>query len=91
MRRDEAVASVMGWRDHEESQAYMILDWLVLLGARDEALDEVDRIVQMEREQFSTLNGLLATERLRGEPRFDAAVAELGIPDPPPAAEKVTW
>jgi len=91
MRRDEAVASVMGWRDHEESQAYMILDWLVLLGARDEALDEVDRIVQTDGVDLSTLNALLVTEPLRGEPRFDAAIAALRIPDPPPEAEAIPW
>ncbi|MBT8477764.1 MAG: hypothetical protein KJO06_02530 [Gemmatimonadetes bacterium] len=90
-RRDEAVASLLGWRDHEETQAYMILDWLLLLGARDEALDEVDRIVDIGGEQTSTLNATFSTESLRGEPRFDAAIAGLGIPDPPPAAEAITW
>jgi adenylate cyclase len=89
--RDEAVAAVLGWRDHEESQAYMILDWLVFLGARDEALDEVDRIVDTGGEQASTLNATFSTETLRGEPRFDAAIATLGIPDPPPAAEQIPW
>jgi len=85
-KRDEAVAAVLGWRDHEDTQEYLLLDWLALLDARDAALDEVDRMVRMGGEQRSALNAMLATKILRGEPRFDAAIATLGIPDPPPPA-----
>jgi len=90
-RRDEAVAAVLGWRDNEETQEYLLVDWLVLLDARDAALDEVDRILQMGGEQRSTLNGMLGTRLLRGEPRFDAAIASLDIPDPLPAVEPIPW
>jgi TolB-like protein/Tfp pilus assembly protein PilF len=90
-RRDGAVAAVGSWQEHEESQSYVILDWLVLLGAREEALDVIDRMFETARNELSSLNALLVTELLRGEPRFDAAIASLGIPDPPPPAEKVTW
>jgi TolB-like protein/Tfp pilus assembly protein PilF len=86
-KREQAVAAVLGWRDHEDTQEYLLLDWLALLDARDAALDEVDRMVEIGSEQRSTLNAMIATEILRGEPRFDAAIAALGIPDPPPAAE----
>jgi len=85
-RRTEAAAAVRGWRDHEETQEYLIIDWLVLLDAREEALDEVDRVLQAGGEQRSALNAMVATKALRGEPRFDAAIAALGIPDPPPSA-----
>jgi TolB-like protein len=90
-KREQAVAAVLGWRDHEDTQEYLLLDWLALLDARDAALDEVDRMVQMGSEQRSTLNALIATKVLRGEPRFEAAIASLGIPDPLPAAVPIPW
>lgn len=90
-RRDEAVAAVRSWEGHPETQLWMTVDWLVLLGAREEALDVVEAMVESEPPDLSTLNALLATEMLRGEPRFEAALATLNIPDPPPAAEAVTW
>jgi len=90
-RRDEAVAAVRSWEGHPETQLYMTVDWLVLLGVRAEALDVVEAMVESEPPDLSTLNALLATEMLRGEPRFEAAVATLNIPDPPPAAEAVPW
>jgi TolB-like protein len=90
-RRDEAVAAVRSWEGHPETQLYMTVDWLVLLGARAEALDVVEALVESEPPDLSTLNALLATEMLRGEPRFEAALATLNIPDPPPTAEEVTW
>jgi len=90
-RRDEAVAAVRSWGGHPETQLYMTVDWLVLLGARAEALDVVEAMVESEPPDLSTLNALLATEMLRGDPRFDAALATLNIPDPQPAAEEVTW
>jgi len=90
-RRDEAVAAVRSWGGHPETQLYMTVDWLVLLGARAEALDVVEAMVESEPPDLSTLNALLATEMLRGDPRFEAALATLNIPDPPPAAEAVTW
>ena len=39
----------------------------------------------------SSLNAMLVTEILRGEPRFEAAIATLNIPDPPPEAEAISW
>ena len=90
-KRDEAVAAVLGWWDNAESQEYLLVDWLVLLDARDAALDQVDRMLQMGGEQRSTLNAMLATKVLRGEPRFDAVIATLGIPDPPPAVVPIPW
>jgi hypothetical protein len=69
----------------------MTVDFLALLGAREEALDVIEAMVESEVPDLSTLNTMLVTERLRGEPRFEAALATLNIPDPPPAAEAVTW
>lgn len=90
-RRPAAVEALLAWEDHEEMQAFMIVDWLALLGARAEALDVVDRLVQSAPPDLSSLNAMVATRILRGEPRFDAAVRALGIPDPPPEAEPVPW
>jgi CO/xanthine dehydrogenase Mo-binding subunit len=56
----------------------MIIGWLALLGARAEALDAVERLVRSASPDLSGLNAMLATRILRGEPRFDAAVAALG-------------
>jgi len=89
--RDEAVEAVQRWGEHPETQPWMTVDFLALLGAREEALDVIEAMVESEVPDLSTLNTMLVTERLRGEPRFDAALATLNIPDPPPAAEAVTW
>jgi hypothetical protein len=64
---------------------------LELLGAREEALDVVDRMFETSPHELSSLNSLLVTDALRGEPRFDAAIEALGIPDPPPAIVPVPW
>jgi len=88
---DEAVAAVLTWLEHGETQAYLVVDWLVLLGAREEALDLVDRMFETSPHELSSLNALLVTDALRGEPRFDAAIAALNIPDPLPAAVPVPW
>ncbi|MEK6253608.1 MAG: tetratricopeptide repeat protein, partial [Gemmatimonadales bacterium] len=89
--RDEAAAAVLTWLEHGETQAYWVVDWLVLLGAREEALDLVDRMFETSPHELSSLNALLVTGALRGEPRFDAAIAALNIPDPLPAAVPVPW
>jgi TolB-like protein len=90
-QRDEAVSATLGWLDYGDTQSYWILDWLVLLGAREEALDVVEGMFETSPHEVSAINASTATHALRGEPRFDAAVAALGIPDPPPAAEAITW
>ena len=90
-RRDDAVAAALLWLEHEATQSYWILDWLSLLGARQEAFVVIDRMFETDRNELSSLNASMATETLRGDPRFDAAVAALGIPEPPPAAEEVRW
>lgn len=89
--RDEAAAAVLTWLEHGETQAYWVVDWLVLIGAREEALDLVDRMFETSPHELSSLNALLVTDALRGEPRFDAAIAALNIPDPLPAAVPVPW
>ena len=89
--RDEAVEAVQNWGEHPETQSWLTVDFLALLGAREEALDVIEAMVESEVPDLSTLNTMLVTERLRGEPRFEAALATLNIPDPPPAAEAVTW
>ncbi len=90
-RRDEAASVVLGWLDLRDTQSYWIVDWLGLMGAREQAIDVVERMFETSPHEVSAINALMATESLRGEPRFDAAVAALGIPDPPPAAVPVAW
>jgi len=90
-RRDEAVSAALGWLDYGDTQSYWILDWLVLLGAREAALDVVEGMFESSPHEVSSINASLATRALRGEPRFDAAIDALGIPDPPPAAVPVPW
>jgi hypothetical protein len=48
-------------------------------------------MVETDPHEASAINALMAAESLRGDPRFDAAIAALGIPDPPPAAVPVPW
>ena len=90
-RRDEAAAVVLGWLDLRDTQSYWVVDWLDLLGAREQAIDVVERMFETSPHEVSSINALMATKSLRGDPRFDAAVAALGIPDPPPAAVPVPW
>jgi TolB-like protein len=90
-RRDEAASAVLGWLDYRDIQSYWILDWLALMGAREAALDVVEGMFETSPHEVSAINASIATHALRGEPRFDAAVAALGIPDPPPAAVEVPW
>jgi TolB-like protein len=90
-RRDEAASVVLGWLDLRDTQAYWIVDWLDLMGAREQAIDVVERMFETSPHEVGAINTLMATESLRGDPRFDAAVAALGIPDPPPAAVPVVW
>jgi hypothetical protein len=69
----------------------LLVNWLALLDARDEALGVVETMMETAPVGHSTLNAMLVTEILRGEPRFEAAIATLGIPDPPPEAEAISW
>ncbi|MGB5304276.1 MAG: tetratricopeptide repeat protein [Gemmatimonadota bacterium] len=89
--RAEAAAALLRWLDHDDTQSYWIVDWLAMLGAREEALEVVDRMLETDPHELTTMNASLATAVLRGEPRFDAAIAALNIPDPPPAAVPVPW
>ncbi len=90
-RRDEAVAAVLSWVDHDENQSWLFANWLALLGAREEVLGVVETMMETAPVGYSSLNAMLVTEILRGEPRFEAAIATLNIPDPPPEAEAITW
>lgn len=90
-RREEAVAALLRWTDHPEIQSWVTVDWLVLLGAREEALDVVEEMLESQSPDLSSLNALLVTSTLRGNPRFEAAIAALNIPNPPPAAEAIPW
>ncbi|MCL7959443.1 MAG: tetratricopeptide repeat protein [marine benthic group bacterium] len=89
--REDAAAEVLTWLERGEAQAYWVVDWLELMGEREEALDIVDRMFETSPHELSSLNSLLVTDALRGEPRFDAAIAALGIPAPPPASVPVPW
>ena len=89
--RDAAAAEILTWLERGEAQAYWVVDWLELMGEREQALDVVDRMFETSPHELSSLNSLLVTDALRGEPRFDAAIAALGIPDPPPASVPVPW
>ena len=91
VRQKEAAAAVLAWLDHGQTQSYWILNWLALLGARDEALNVIDHMLESQPHELTTINASLATVMLRGEPRFQAALASLNIPDPPPAAVPVPW
>jgi TolB-like protein len=85
-RRAESVASMLGWR--EEPSVYMVVAWLILLDATDEALDVVDFIVETQPPDLSSIYALPGGERLRGEPRYEAALAALNIPDLPDPPER---
>jgi TolB-like protein/Tfp pilus assembly protein PilF len=90
-RRDEAIAVVLSWVDHDANQSWLLVNWLAVLDAREEALEVVETMMETAPVGHSTLNAMLVTEILRGEPRFEAAIATLGIPDPPPEAEAISW
>ena len=90
-QRDEAVSIVLDWIAHDRFETWMLLTWLVLLEDRGAALDVIEAMVQNETVGFSSIGALLATDYLRGEPRFEAALASLGIPDPPPEVAPVNW
>ena len=90
-RRDEAASVVLGWLDLRDTQSYWVVDWLDLLGAREQAIDVVERMFETSPHEASSINALMATKSLRGDPRFEAAVAALAIPYPPPAAVPVPW
>jgi TolB-like protein/Tfp pilus assembly protein PilF len=84
--RGQAVEAIHAWESQPETQLWMVINWLVIIGAREQALTLVDRMVVEEPADLSGLNSSVFTRLLRGEPRFDAAIAALGIPDPPPPA-----
>jgi serine/threonine-protein kinase len=84
--RGQAVAAIHVWESQPETQLWMVINWLAIIGAREQALTLVERIVVEEPADLSGLNSSVFTRLLRGEPRFDAAIAALGIPDPPPPA-----
>jgi hypothetical protein len=48
-------------------------------------------MIEGEANGYSSIGALLVTDYLRGEPRFEAALASLGIPDPPPDVAVVPW
>ena len=64
----------------------MLVTWLGLLEDRETALDIIESMVEEESIGHSSIHALLVTQFLRGEPRFEAAVETLRIPDPPPEA-----
>jgi hypothetical protein len=69
----------------------LLVTWLGLLDDHEKALDVIESMIENERPGYSSLNSLLVTDLLRGEPRFEAAVASLGIPDPPPEVVPIVW
>jgi len=89
--RDEAVSVVRDWITHNDHEAWLLITWLMLLDDRDTALDVIEDMIERESNGHSSIDGLLVTDYLRGEPRFEAAVATLGIPDPPPEVAAVPW
>jgi len=89
--RDQAVSSVLGWISEDENQAWWFMGWLTLLEAREEALDVVERMMETKPAGYSSLDVSLAANYLRGDPRFEAALTSLGIPDPPPEVAPIAW
>ena len=76
---------------HDEHQTWLLVSWLMLLDDRETALDVIENMIERESNGHSSIEALLVTDYLRGEPRFEAAVATLGIPDPPPDVAAVPW
>ena len=89
--RAEAVSIVLDWIAHDRHETWLLVTWLALLDDREAALDVIDGMVRDQTTAFSSIDALLVTEFLRGEPRFEAAVASLGIPDPPPEVAPIPW
>jgi TolB-like protein/Tfp pilus assembly protein PilF len=89
--RDEAVSVVRDWITHDEHQTWLLVTWLALLDDRETALGVIENMIERESNGRSSIDALLVTDYLRGEPRFEAAVASLGIPDPPPDVAAVPW
>ena len=89
--RDEAVSVVLDWIRDDEHETWLLVTWLALLDDREAALDVIERMVEEESTGYSSIDALLVSEFLRGDPRFEAAVAALGIPDPPPEVAAVPW
>lgn len=84
--RDEAVSVVLDWIDHDRHETWLLVTWLGLLEDRETALDIIESMVEEESIGHSSIHALLVAQFLRGEPRFEAAVETLRIPDPPPEA-----
>ena len=89
--RDEAVSVVLQWIAHDEHQTWLLVNWFMLLDDRETALDIIEGMIQMESVGHSSIGAFLVTDYLRGEPRFEAALASLGIPDPPPEPLPISW
>lgn len=89
--RDEAVSVVLDWINHDEHETWLLVTWLGLLDDREAALDVIERLIEGESNGYSSIDALLIADYLRGDPRFEAAVASLGIPDPPPDVAVVPW
>jgi len=89
--RDAAVAVVLSWIAHDEHETWLLVAWLGLLDDRETALDVIEGMIEKELTGHSSIDALVVTDFLRGEPRFEAAVEALGIPDPPPAAVPIPW
>jgi TolB-like protein/Tfp pilus assembly protein PilF len=89
--RDEAASIVLQWISHDEHDTWLLVTWLGLLDDHEKALDVIESMIENERPGYSSLNSLLVTDLLRGEPRFEAALASLGIPDPPPEVVPIAW
>ena len=89
--RDEAVSVVLQWIAHDEHLTWLLVSLLGLLDDREKALDVIEGMIQMELPGHSSIGSFLVTDYLRGEPRFEAALASLGIPDPPPEPLPISW
>ena len=89
--RDEAVSVVLDWINHDEHETWLLVTWLGLLDDREAALDVIERLIEGESNGYSSIDALLRAYYLRGDRRFEAAVASLGIPDPPPDVAVVPW
>jgi len=89
--RDEAISTVLDWIAHDENQDWLFHNLLVLLDARPEALDVIEHMSETKPVGYSSLNQFLVADYLRGEPRFEASLATLRIPDPPPEVVAIAW
>ena len=89
--REESVSVVRDWITHDEHDSWLLVAWLMLLDDRETALNVIERMIEGEANGYSSIGALLVTDYLRGEPRFEAAIASLGIPDPPPDVAPIAW